>query len=198
MLRKLAIALFTTFVAAAPVAAATITFSDTFDPADVFLSDAVTQECVGTNDPDLVAPVGDCKTLSFSQTLLGYSNPPDVLQSATLTLYLRDDFGSGDGTDKFTLTGDLTSLFTTPDEPNVNSNFGVVSVFAQVLGDGVVNLLLTATEGDFYFEKAVLNASWGENSDNEEPAPVPEPASLLLLGAGAIIVAHRVRRARRS
>lgn len=197
MLRKLSAALFVTFLAVAPAGAATINFEDIFDPTDVFLTTAVATACVGDNSDDTIAPGSPCKSLSFNQALSGYSNPPDVLQTATLTLYLRDDRGGADGEEKFTLTGDLTSLFTSPDEPNVNSNYGIVSVFAQVLNDGMVSLILTAAEGDFYFEKAVLNASWA-TGDSEDPAPVPEPASLLLLGTGAIAIAYRVRKAKRS
>jgi hypothetical protein len=195
MLRKLSAALFVTLLAAAPAGAAPMTFEDVFDPTDVLLTTAVATACVRDNGADTITPEDPCKTLSFTQALVGYSNPPDVLQSATLTLYLRDD--GNDSADKFTFTGDLTSLFSSPDEPNVNSNFGIVSVFAQVLNDGMVNLILTATQGDFYFEKAVLNAAWN-TGDSEEPAPVPEPASLLLLGTGAIAVAYRIRKLKRS
>jgi hypothetical protein len=199
MLRKLAVALFVTLVAAAPAAADSITYTDTFEAGDVFMSDAVATECVGTSGtPDTLAPSDPCKTLSFTQQLIGYSKPPDELISATLTLFLRDDRGGSDGEEFFSLTGDLASLFTTPSTPNVNSNYGIVSVFAQVLDDGVVNLILTATEGDFWFEKAVLSGTWLENSDNEEPLPTPEPASLLLLGMGAIGIAYTVRKTKTS
>jgi hypothetical protein len=56
---------------------------------------------------------------------------------------------------------------------------------------------LTATTGDFHFDWAVLDATWLDRDEPEVP-PVPEPASLLLLGAGAIAVAYQVRKAKRS
>lgn len=199
LLRSLGVALFATFVAAAPAAAATITFQDIFDPVLTVGMAEGAAACTGTNGVvDTVAPVegGPCGTLSFNQVLAGYSNALNVLESATLTLYMHDDGGPGDGTEKFTLTADLTTLFTEGPIPGSGNPTGPVSVFAEVMGDGILSVLLTAAVGDFRFDRAILDASWSDRV--VPPTPVPEPASLLLLGAGAIAVAHRVRKAKRS
>jgi hypothetical protein len=196
--RLLAVALVATFAAATPAAAATIDFQDIFDPSGVFLSASGVNQCDGIN---LAGDGSDsvtgtlCSSLSFSQTLTGYVSPPNVLQTATLQIWLNDD-GPGGVPDAepetFTLTG-ITDIWT---NLSVGSPTGPLDVFAQV-SNGVLNLLLTATTGDFHFDKAQLDATWLDQDEPEVP-PVPEPASLLLLGAGAIAVAYQVRKAKRS
>lgn len=200
LLRSLPVALFAIFLAGVPADASTITFQDTFDPADVFMAASSSIDCAGTNGiVDTVAPSGTCRTLSYSHLLTGYPAPPNVLQSASLTVYFRDDGGHGDGSEKFTLTGDGSGLWTAQEPGNSGTvAFGPLSVFAQVVSDGALSILVTAATGDLYFVKSVLDAEWLERDSNEHPVPTPEPASLLLFGAGAIFVGHRIRKAKAS
>jgi hypothetical protein len=200
-LRLVAVALAATLATVTPAAAATIDFTDIFDPGSVFLRADGSNQCVGTNIEGTT--VGDsvagtlCESLTFTQSLTGYVSPPNVLQSATLQIFLIDDANDPIPGETFTVTGDLTNLWTNLAVVGGGDPTAPISVFALLAGDGLLNLIVSATSGDFHFDKAILNATWLDR-DEEEPPPVPEPASLLLLGAGAIAVAYQVRKAKRS
>lgn len=207
LLRSLRTALFAMLIASAPAGAATITFQDVFDPADVFMVDSSSVACAGTNLAgvltDTATPSGGCNSLSFTHTLIGY-RPSDTLQSATITVYVKDD--GNDSAEKFTLSADLNAYWTKADIPGSgdSSAFGPLSVFAEVVGDGVLSILIRSDfsagrnhVGDFYFQKSVLNAEWlADAQDPEPPLPAPEPMSLLLFGTGAVLVAQSIRKAR--
>jgi len=204
VLGSFAVALVATFGVSLPAAASTI-YQDTFNPADVFLSAAGTLSCTGTNGlVDTVAPAGTpaapCLSLSYSHQLTGIGEF-DTLDSAIFTVYFRDDGGPADASEKFTLTGDGTSFWTS-EEPGGSGNavpYGPLSVIAQVLGDHNLNILVTANTGDLYFIGSTLEYVVSSGlSASDELVPTPEPASLLLFGAGAVAIAARIRKAKRS
>jgi len=56
--------------------------------------------------------------------------------------------------------------------------------------DGKLNVTLCSTFGDFMFDKSTFTA-------NGDSAPVPEPATLLLLGSGLLGAAGLRRRNRK-
>src|SRR5688572_26496438 len=157
VLRSFAVAVVATLGASVPAAASTIAYQDTFAPAPVFLSAASDVACTGTNAlADTVAPGG---TTEFPCLSLWYSHQLTVgefetLDSATFTVYFLDDAGNADGSEKFTLTGD-GSPFWTSEEPGGGGNseqpYGPLSVFAQVLADNKLDILVTANVGDLYF-----------------------------------------------
>jgi hypothetical protein len=206
VLGSFAVAVVATLGVSVPAAASTIAYQDTFEPAPVFLSAASDVACTGTNAlADTVVPGG---TLEFPCLSLWYSHQLtnlgefDTLDSATLTVYFIDDAGNADGSEKFTLTGDGTPFWTT-EEPGGGGNseqaYGPLSVFAQVQGDQTLDILVTANVGDLYFLRSTLDYVITHlDSEDPELVPTPEPASLLLFGAGAIMIAARVRKARRS
>lgn len=207
LLRSIPIALFAIFIASAPASAAPITIVDTFDP-DGFLGMGTTGvACTGVNGPgvggtnDTIVNDSDpCSSLYFELSLGAlYQNPPDTLTSATLDLILKDDNGS-DEAESFTLFLDgsavLTNVAVVGTANNVDYFAGSVST--QVSPDGMLQVFLQVVSGDFRFGSSTLNARFEDNGDNQEPAPVPEPASLLLFGAGAVMVGHRIRKARAS
>ena len=196
LLRSVLIGAFALLATVTPASAATIVFQDTFAPAaEIFMNATSSAACIGTSGlVDTVAPAGSCQTLSFTQELTGYDNPPDVLQSATLSLWIRDDGGGGDGAEKFTLNLEGFTPWTAQAPGNSGPvQFGPVSIFAQVVSDGLLSVLLTANSGDFYFVSSVLDAEWIENSSVEAVA-TPEPASLFLFAAGASVIAFRLRK----
>ena len=185
---------------AAPAQASTITYTDTFDPADVFMTVLSSEACVGNNVLD-TSPT-PCQSLSWTHELAGYLASPsgdDVLTSATLTINYRDDGGAADSEEKYSLTWDLGSALNQPIAGGPGGGDESFDVFAGI-SDGLLSVIISASAGDFYFLNSVLDAQWDDapTDEDEVPAPVPEPGSLMLLGTGLLLVAMGVRRARRS
>jgi len=140
-------------------------------------------------------------------------NPADVLVNAANPLTFQHsilDDGFNPATDTVLLAGILLTLYDDNDlfqAETVNftfdgTNFGNQNIFliafplfgvAARLQDGILNVTLSAVQGDFYFAKSDL----GVLADH---ASVPEPATLTLLGLGMIGMAalERKRRSFRS
>jgi hypothetical protein len=188
-----------------PSQAATITFSDVFDPADVFMTNQVAggvgAVCVGTNSTvDTTTASSSCGSLSWTHALVGYNPLTDTLNSAQLTLTLYDDTDSPAETysialDLLTDTGHTITSGSTASTPFTFS----YNVHGQLVLDGLLNALLTnpgTGNHDFWFARAVLDASW-DTGGGGTPV-VPEPTSIALLGGGLLAVAARMRRRRRA
>ena len=192
--------------AATPATAGTVPINAVFDPdPDVLFGAASNAVCLGDTTTGAVsgAVSGECYSLEFTFDIapLGYDNPPDTLTSAALSLFFYDlpsDNGLGnpesvqillnlDDQGQFVITNNSTSG-TTQEIPFVD----VTSFLAD--GQLTVKLIRGTLQGegqvDFYFDKATLDGAF----DEPDIQLIPEPASLMLFGAGLTAAVARMRK----
>src|SRR5215475_478280 len=74
-----------------PARASVITFSDAFDPLDVFFSGQSGTSCTGTDGAVDTTSSSTCGSLTWTQKLPGYDSSTDSLTDATLTLTAYND-----------------------------------------------------------------------------------------------------------
>ncbi len=118
---------------------------------------------------------------NFSQAL-------DTVISGNLSLHLRDDDGIFDSCEfAFGWAEDGTWGF-----GEVDTEIYSYDVLAEFLADGEFTITLVSLYGDFYIDQSDLEITYEPVSE-----PVPEPATMLLFGAGLVGLAgiHRKKRA---
>lgn len=159
-----------------PVAQATTVYTDFYDAGGIKLGGW------GWSSTDTDSWV-------FDITTDGFNPATQDIASASIDLNMRDDkdwwWG---GTLEFAT---LTAGGSTSAEFQVTSGTTTLTVTSLVsLSDlGTLDVTLTATQGDFYFDDATLNAV-------EDHAVVPVPAAAWLFGSGLLGLVGVARRKR--
>ena len=208
VIKKVLIAIGFVGAMGAATGASAVTITSTYNPADVTLSSAR----------------GGTESITFSQSISNFLNGfvvgVDTLNSAVLSIFLKDDAANDVETYKFIIgaastqtqtgnnlndvdgywTGPWWNLKYVPDAPG--SVMETVSFNAKALNDlradGEVNITVQALSGDFIFDKAVLSADVTRGSiGGGSGSAVPEPGTVAMLGLGMLsLVASRRKSAK--
>jgi hypothetical protein len=194
-----AFAVFSGLLTATAAFATPISFSDTFNPADVTLSGQSGVACTGTNGSSDSSSASTCKSLTWTHLLTGFNSSTDTLTSASLVITAHDNEAGAPGQsfditmDALSLTGQAVNDGAAPTTFTYTSN-----LIAQLL-DGQLVVKITSENGnhDFIFDSAVLSASGDRTTvgtTDVGTTAVPEPGTLTLLGIGLVGIGARARR----
>lgn len=170
--------------------AAPITLSDVNDP---------TNNVLISNGVFLQKNSSTSFILDITDGANGFKSAIDKIISATFKLYLKDDGFLFDDNEAFklvlgsslqTVTGNVTSCTFFGCKELITTFALNDKALADLAFDGKISVSLTSTDGDFYYEKASLDASVTKGT-------VPEPATTALLGLGLLgFVASRRKSAK--
>jgi hypothetical protein len=168
-----------------------------FDPTEDIYMSASGTSCSGNVDLDTVSgynPNVGCFTLGWTFGGIVASGT-----ETTLDVYTKDDESDDSQVDSFTLSFDGTPSGANYSVTNGGSSQLTLTVANSLLADGSLALVLKVnpTPGgnfnDFLFDKSVLTTVVATGGSLPETAPVPEPATLGLLGFGLAAMARKFR-----
>jgi len=127
----------------------------------------------------------------------------DTIISATVAIHLTEQVVTGTNNETYlydigTQTFACISGNCVPN-PGVTDNVGFnVGSIADLQADGMITIKVSSTSGSFLFADSVLTAevTKGDLDPGSVPGPtqIPEPSTLLLLGAGLAAFGWRLRR----
>ncbi len=118
-----------------------------------------------------------------------FTSPAKEVIDGSLTLSLRDDSERDPFEFAFGWAEDGTWEF-----GEVDTNDYTYGINASYLDDGSFSVVLASLWGDFYIDRSVLEITYNPSDPSPASAPVPEPATMLLLGSGLIGVSFVSRK----
>lgn len=118
-----------------------------------------------------------------------FTPPAEEVIDGSLTLWLEDDSNHDPFEFAFAWAEDGTWGF-----GEVDTNNYTYGINTSYLADGSFSVVLASIWGDFYINKSVLKIEYNPVGSSANSAPVPEPATMLLLGSGLIGVSFVSRK----
>lgn len=157
--------------------ASVITFTDVYDPADVYLNSSA----------------GPAPDLTFTHSILtqGFNSLTDTLTSITILLNFMDDADRASEAVKIVLDSSSAGTYTVTSGSAVYTAT-VTALPSSMQTDGLLVVDLKATSGDFYFLSSTLTA---EATRTSALLPSPGLASLFGVGLLSLVFVSRKRAA---